>query len=312
MELRHLRYFLLVGKLQNIHKAATRLGITQPALSRQIRDLEIELGAPLLIRQPRGVSLTTAGQAFLQEAEQILASVQSATNRFRAVSAGKSATLCLAYNGIAAHQPSITSLFTSFRGEYRDVELKVMYMLSQTQVAALEAGEIDAGFGCWATPSSDRGLAESLLAHRTVGEDDYALALPVGHHLAQRQDLRMADLEGEPFIFMSRSCSPDLYDRLMAACRLASFSPHVVHEVDHEISLLDFIAAGMGLCFLNASLRCQRRDQVVLKTLPDFSVPVHLDLVWRKDHMTAALSRFLGNIPKELLFNTARRTPGIH
>jgi DNA-binding transcriptional LysR family regulator len=296
MELRHLRYFACVGKVGNIHKASVRLGITQPALSRQIQDLETELGFSLFDRQARGVCLTPAGREFLEEAQVILQKVEAAKERFRLASQGKTGTLRIAYSGAATREGYILQCISSFRVENANLELKAVYMLSHDQLEALESGEIDAGFGLW-SPSVGEGVEPTAgLKHMTLGEDYYVLALPAEHPLARRKHLALADLTDQPFIFMSRVCTPELYDQLIEACRRKGFYPRIVDHVDHEIGLLNFVASGNGLCFMNASVEHEHHAGIVLRQVSDFSVPIHLDLVWMPERVTPALIRFISNV----------------
>jgi DNA-binding transcriptional LysR family regulator len=130
----------------------------------------------------------------------------------------------------------------------------------------------------------------------TVDTDDYAVAMPDSHRLARKPKLFLSDLRGEPFIMMSPHLNRTLYDRLMVVCVSGGLVPRQVHEANHEYAIVNLVAAGMGLAFLNRSFSPQPLAGVVLRRIMDLSLPVQLDLVWRRDNRTAVLARFLETI----------------
>lgn len=290
MELRHLRYFLAVAEDLNFHRAAERLHVAQPALSRQVRALEEHLGAELVERLPRGIRLTEAGKAFLADVRGILADVARAEGRVRRVAQGELGQITIGFNEIAARRPYLPGFFQAARAVHPDIALQLRLLPSQPQLDAVRAGQLDAGF-LFHRPAEDPGLSAIL-----IDLDNYAVAMPSGHALARRPDLRLADLRDEPFILMSQGGNRDLYGRLMAACVAGGLVPHQVYQADNEYAIVNLVAAGVGLAFLNRSFNPAPFADVILRVLDELSVPVRLELVWRRDNHSPALARFVDTV----------------
>lgn len=287
IHLRHFRYFIAVGEELNFHRAAERLHISQPALWRQIRDLEHELGVDLLERQPRGIKLTTAGAALLEEALKLQEQFEEATARVVRVARGQTGVLRIAFNEIAARNPMLPRYFRAFRARYPETELQLNVVMSQRQFAMFEENEIDAGF------LFNRPLNDVRFGFRKISTDDHVLAIPKDHKLARARTIRLADLTDEPLIFPSRALNRVHHGRLTAACLNAGLNPNIVQHADNENTLLNMVSAGMGIAFVNASCLTKNFNEVVLKPIHGFSIPVQLDLVWRKDRTTPVLARFV-------------------
>lgn len=140
LQTRHFRYFLAVAEELNFHRAAERLNLSQPALWRQIRDLEAEMGTPLLEREPRGISLTRAGAAFLEDCRDILERVENARLRARRIAQGELGTLHIGFNEIAGRRPEMPRFLQAFRRAFPEVSLQLHFLMSQLQVDALRGG----------------------------------------------------------------------------------------------------------------------------------------------------------------------------
>ncbi|WP_210483698.1 LysR substrate-binding domain-containing protein [Microvirga antarctica] len=285
--LRHLRYFVAVGEELNFNRAAERVHVTQPALWRQIRDLEQYLGVALLDRQPRGIRLTPAGEVMLEESIKILDSIDDARERVIRVAQGQIGILRIAFNEIAARNRALPRYFQAFRLRYPDIELQLTVLMSERQFLALERNEIDAGF------LFNRPRDDTRLGYFNVSKDDHVLALPADHRLARADKIVLSDLRDEPQIFPSKTLNRIHHARLTAACVAAGLIPRIAHRADNEHTLLNMVSAGMGVAFVNASCRTRDYNDLVLKPIENFSIPVDLDLVWRADRMSAALSRFV-------------------
>lgn len=290
MELRHLRYFLAVAEDENFHRAAERLHIAQPALSRQIRALEQTVGVALFERLPRGIRLSAPGRAFLEDVRRILDEVAHAQERARRVAQGQVGTVRIGFNEIAARQPYLPGFFQAARTRFPDLDIKPTLLASQVQLDALHTDQIDAGF------LFHRPLEDELLQAMRVDDDDYAIALPRTHRLAAKRKLMLADLRGEPFIMMSSQSNRMLYARLIAACAAGGLVPRQVSEANNEYAIVNLVAAGVGLAFLNRSFAAHPLPGVVLREPQDLSVPVQLELVWRRDDRSPALARFIETV----------------
>jgi DNA-binding transcriptional LysR family regulator len=287
IELRHFRYFVAVGEELNFHRAAERVRVSQPALWRQIRDLELDLGVKLLDRQPRGIKLTPAGQAMLQDCVKILERVGEARARVLRVAQGQVGELRIAFNEIAARNRALPRFFHAFRSRFPEIELQLNLMMSEQQFLALERNEIDAGF------LFNRPREDTRLGFHIIARDDHALALPRTHRLASAPRIGLLDLVDEPLIFPSQALNRIHHARLMAACLAGGLAPRVAQRADNEHTLLNMVSTGMGVAFVNASCRTRDYDEVVLRSIDGFSIPVELDLVWRQDRMSSTLARFV-------------------
>lgn len=290
MEFRHLRSFVAAGQLEHFGRAAARLAIAQPALSRQIQELEEELGTPLFERLPRGVRLTAAGRAFLREAEALLAQARDAIERTRDAGAGRTGRLRIGFVDTAIYRPDLPALLQDFRGGFPGVQLELVQQPSAVQGERLRAGTLDVGF-VYHLPADVPALA----THRLHAEK-IVLALPASHRLATRRRLRLAALRDEPFVWIPRPLSPPFYDGVFAACHRAGFEPRVVQESQSDLANLSLVAAGAGLTFCVASAALRKPANVALLPVSDLGLTFHLTAIWRTDNANPALAHFLAHL----------------
>src|ERR1700731_1348683 len=212
MELRHLRYFVAIGEEQHYGRAARSLRVAQPALSRQIQDLEEELGFKLFERLQRGVKLSAAGKLFLEDARRILREVTEAAVRAGRVGSGRSGTLRIGFTENAAWRGVVPESFRRFRELQPEAELQLQPSASLEQLEAVRSGRLDAGF-VNLMPKADPELDQLLVAIQHV-----ELAAPKRHPLTKLKKLRLRDLTDAPFVWFPRRESPAFYDRLMHEC----------------------------------------------------------------------------------------------
>ncbi|KGD90542.1 LysR family transcriptional regulator [Achromobacter sp. RTa] len=259
MELRHLRYFVATAEAQHFTRAAEQLGMAQPPLSQQIRQLEQEVGTPLFDRTGRGVALNDAGRAFLGCAQDILQRAQAAVLVAQRAARGEVGELTLGFTESASFNGVVTELIRQYRQRYPDVEMTLSQGDSETLVAQLRNGAIDAAF---VRPpfALDGGLAFTQLA-----QEPLVVALPLGHPLARRKRLAPADLARERFILYSRKSGYGLSADIMAACRQHGLSPQIGQRAPQLSSAVNLVAAGMGVAVVPASLRHLRPDGVVYR-----------------------------------------------
>jgi len=259
MELRHLRYFVATAEAQHFTRAAEQLGMAQPPLSQQIRQLEQEVGTPLFDRTGRGVALNDAGRAFLACAQDILRRAEAAVLTARRAARGEVGELTLGFTESASFNGVVTELIRQYRQRYPEVEMTLSQGDSETLVAQLRSGAIDAAF---VRPpfALDGGLAFTQLA-----EEPLVVALPLGHALARRKRLAPADLVQERFILYSRKSGYGLSADIMAACRQHGINPLIGQRAPQLSSAVNLVAAGMGVAIVPASLRHLRPDGVVYR-----------------------------------------------
>jgi len=291
MELRHLRYFVTVGEEQHYGRAAERLHIAQPALSRQIQDLEREIGFKLFDRLSRGVKISAAGKLFLEDARRILQQVDQATQRARRVAFGQSGTLRIGFVESISWHGVVPESFRQFRERRPDVELQLRPLSSLEQIEAVHSGQLDAGF-VFSIANTD-----SALARREVASVDLMVAAPKGHPLSKLKKVRLRDLNGAAFIWFPRRESPIYYDHLMNECfRGGLKSPRIVQEGVNEATILSLVSCGLGVAFVSSETQWRCPQSVVLLPVVDLNLPLPFALVWRKDNASALLANFLADV----------------
>lgn len=291
MELRHLRYFVAVGEEEHYGRGAHRLRVAQPALSRQIQDLEEELGFPLFERLSRGVKLSTAGRLFLEEARRILQQVDEATRRAQRVASGQAGTLRAGFIESMSWHGVVPDSFRQFRERHPDAELQIQPLSSLEQLEAVQSGQLDAGF-LFTIGNMDRELARLDLASVNL-----MLAVPKAHPLAKSEAVHLRDLAGASFIWFPRRESPLFYDRLMHECfRGGLKSPHIVQEGVNEATILSLVSCGLGVAFVSSATRWRCPESVALIPVTDLKLPLPFALVWRKDNDSPLLARFVENV----------------
>jgi DNA-binding transcriptional LysR family regulator len=293
MELRHLRYFVAVGEEQHYGRAALRLRVVQPALSRQIQDLEEEVGFKLFERLPRGVKLSAAGKLFLEDARRILQEVNDATARAERVARGQSGTLRVGFTESASWRGVVPESFRRFREMHPDAELQLQPLPSLVQLEAVRFGRLDVGF-VFNMPKADPELDGRPVARHRI-----ELGAPRGHPLTKLKQVRLRDLASALFVWFPRREAPALYDRLMRECfRGGLKSPNIVQEGKDEATILSLIATGLGVGWVLDASRWRRPKSVVILSVVDLDVPQELSLAWRKDNRSPLLASFVANVQK--------------
>ncbi len=311
MELRHLRYFVAVGEEQHYGRAARRLCVAQPALSRQIQDLEAEVGFKLFERLPRGVKLSAAGTQFLQDARRILQEVNEATGRADRVARGLSGTLRVGFAENASWRGVVPDSFRRFREQQPDAELQLQPAASLEQLEALRSGRLDAAFVNF-MPKSDPELDQLPVAIEHV-----ELAAPKRHALTKLKRLRLRDLTGVPFVWFPRWASPTFYDRLMRECYRGGLkSPRIVQEGLNEATILSLVSTGLGVGWVIGTARWRSPESVVILPVVDLNMPLTLALAWRRDNTSTLLANFIAEVQRlpdvRAVFGTRSRVPAAH
>jgi DNA-binding transcriptional LysR family regulator len=288
MELRHLRYFVAVAEELNFGRAARRLHIAQPPLSRQIRDLEREVGTPLFERGSRGVELTHAGRAFLPEVRLTLAQAERAQRTAQRAARGETGRLRVGFVEAATHSGILPDVLSFFRMHLPSIGLSLLEMDSAQQSEALREGRIDLGIAGGAPLDGDRWLhAEQVYSEPLV------LAVPTGHPLDGRKRFTLADLADESFVLIPRYAGPVLFDDIIARCRDAGFSPRVAQEAAGWHTMVSLVSAGVGLAFVPASFARVQGSGVAYRTLRELGVSLGLVAVWRRGEKSPVRERFL-------------------
>lgn len=288
MELRHLRYFVAVAEELHFGRAAERLHIAQPPLSRQIRDLEREVGTPLFERVARGAELTAAGRAFLPQARLTLSQAERATRTAQRAALGEIGRLRLGFIDAATYSAILPNVLAFFRMHLPLIGLSLFEMDSAQQEDALREGRID--LGILQSPPPD---AERWLRVDRVYTDALVAAVPETHRFAARSRIALADLATDSFVLFPRSVDPALYDEIIARCRSAGFSPRVVQEAAGWHTLAGLVGAGVGVAFVPRALSKIRRPGVVYRQIRDLSVEMAMFAVWKKEEKSPVRERFV-------------------
>lgn len=293
MELRHLRYFVAVGEEQHFGRASHRLRVAQPALSRQIQDLEREVGFKLFERLPRGVKLSAAGKLFLDDARRILQQVNEAAWRAARVARGQSGTLRIGFTENASWHGVVPDSLRTFRERQPDAELQLHPAGSVDQIEDIRSGRVDAGF-VFLLPRNDEELDQLPVAVQRV-----ELAAPKGHPLSKAKNLKLRDLVDVSFIWFLRREAPAFYDRMMHECYRGGLkSPRVVQEAANEATILSLVSHGMGVGWVNETARWRCPKGVVILSVTDLNMPLPMALAWRKDNKSPLLARFIADVQR--------------
>ena len=288
MELRHLRYFIAVAEELHFGRAAERLNIAQPPLSRQIRDLEREVGTPLFERIPRGVVLTPAGRAFLPEARQTLSQAERAQRTALRAARGEIGRLRVGFVEAATYRGILPDVLGFFRLHLPDIGVSLLEMDPIEQAEAFRDGRIDLGILHSLPADADRWLrAES------VYDDALVAAIPGAHALAGRSRISRSSLAAESFVLFPRYAAPALYDAIIASCRSAGFSPRIVQEAEGWHTLAGLVGAGVGVAFVPQSFTNFARPGVVYLPVRGLAVNVEMSAVWKRGDKSPVRERFV-------------------
>jgi DNA-binding transcriptional LysR family regulator len=289
IELRRLHAFVAIAEELHITRAAERLGMHQPPLSRLLQALEDELGVLLVERLPRGVRPTTAGLALLEEAREVLERANAVTDVVRRAARGESGRLAVGFTSSAALHPFVPGMVRRFRQTLPGVSVVLEEAGTAELVEALHHRRLDLAF----VRSPLNGSPDLYARH--ILEEPMVLALPLGHPLAAdlAQPLPLSALAGEDFVLYRRRIGLGLYDAILVACHQAGFSPQVVQEAPRMTATLSLVAAGLGISIVPASLRSLRGDGIVYRDLADCpGLTAPLLLASRVDELSSVAARF--------------------
>jgi DNA-binding transcriptional LysR family regulator len=293
MELRHLRYFVAVAEERHFGRAAARLHIAQPPLSQQIRRFEAELGEPLLYRTTRSVELAPAGEVLLDRAREILAAVDAAIDDARRAARGEYGRLAVGFTGSSTYE-LLPALAAALRRELPGVVLDLRgELLTPAQVARLVDGTLD--LGLLRPPVRERDLSLEVLRSEPL-----VAVLPESHPLADSEAVALERLEHEPFVTYPSHFRSVLHDAVEDACAAHGFKPLAAHEVAETATLVSFVAAGLGVSLVPASVRNMTVHGAVYRPLADDATRVELAMAWRRADDRPVLARALDVIRREL------------
>lgn len=289
MELRQLRYFVAVAEEKNLSRAAIRLHLSQPPLTRQIHQLEADLGARLFERNSRGVELTEAGKLFLDDAHNILDMSVRAAARARSAQEGQIGRLDVAVFGSVMFD-RLPRLLAHFRATHPGVELVFHTMSKGDQIEALRQGRIHAGFS--RLTSSHPDIASEMLQHERL-----LVALPEGHALLKRTRLRVQDLADCPLVLFASGPRPNFTDVVYSLFERAGLRPTMGQTVEDAVTGVALVAAGFGACLVPESASYVRVPGVAFRALSPAS-PRLLDVncIYRRSDASPVTAAFVGMV----------------
>ena len=287
MELRHLRYFVAVAETENVSRAALKLHVSQPALSRQIRDLEGELGFLLLERSAKSVRLTAAGRVFLIESRAVLRRTDEAVKAARAIATGGCGELHVGY------APTLTArilprALRAFQAGVHGVRVKLHDLSTEEMLGGLREGKLELVFTVRPSSGAMRGLRFEELTR-----DPLRLAVAPNHPLARRRVVTLADAAREPFIAYNRKDYPDYHELLATVFSTTKSRPRIAEEHDGVSSLISAIEAGAGVALMPESLACTAGARLKLMALSPAPEPLVIGIVSPKAGSTATADKFM-------------------
>lgn len=292
MELRHLRYFVAVAEALSFTKAAQKLRLSQPSLTRQVRNLEDELGVRLLERAKSRVTLTEEGRSFLFDSKKLLAMCTNSVANLQRLKGRENSYLNIGY--IAnIHYGLLPATLGTFRKLCPRVALNLFDMTSAEQFKALDSGRIDLGFIGLNSVNSSLDLLSECVAY-----DAILVALASLHPLVKKAHVKLADLSSQFFVGMSAKTHPGEREWLLELCRSAGFAGRILQEADAEPTALKFVADGLGVALLPEQVTALPHEGVLFRPL---SPPLRREstAAWRADNPSRPLKDYI-QIVKDL------------
>ncbi|BBN98338.1 acetoin biosynthesis transcriptional regulator AlsR [Sporolactobacillus terrae] len=285
MELRHFLYFIAVAEELHFGRAAARLQMTQPPLSKQIQQFEEEIGVPLFKRNKRHVELTTAGQLFLPEAREIIAQVNQAVDTAQRADRGEFGRLVIGFVGSATYD-ILPQIIREYRRKFPHVSIRLHELSTPDQVSALIGERIDVGL---LHPPVSSSFIETIPIKRGFA----ALSLPKNHPLAKKEHIYIEDLQDIPFILVSRDIWPGLYDEFLSLFQSVGFTPSIVQEATEYQMVVGLVSAGIGIGVVPASAEKLFNLEVVYRQIDNYPLTAVLSLAYLKKNTNPALKQFV-------------------
>ena len=286
MELRHLRYFVAVAENLNFTRAAAKLRLAQPSLTRQIHNLEEEIGVRLLNRTKSQVALTEEGRTFLVDARRILALATESVQAVQRLSRGESGQLNIAYSSNFNFE-LLPQTLGAFRQTFPQIALNLFDMTPAEQFRALDARRIDLGFVGLRPPAATKGLQwASIGGHRTV------VVLPINHPLARKREVNLAELKAMFFVGMSEKTHPGFRDWLCETCQPAGFIPRILQDTELEPALMTFVAEGLGVTLAREHIKNRPHPGVAYRPLTP-RVKTDYWIAWNRDSDSRSLQQYI-------------------
>ncbi len=287
MELRHLRYFVAVAEEENVSRAARKLHVSQPGLSRQIRDLEDEIGFQLLERSAKSVRLTAAGKVFLAEAREVLLHAEAAVNKARAVAKDGSGEIHVGY------APSLTvqilpPMLRAFQGEFPHVRVTLHDLSSEEMLSQLDTKKLQVALTVRPPAKMLRGLSFLEIARYAM-----VVAVAPNHPLAKFKSISLQQVAPEPLIGLNRKDYPEAHAEIKRLFAAVSLKPNLAEEHEGGTSIIAAVEAGRGIALVPSSLACIVGARVKLIPLKPALPPIPVGAVSLKENESELVKKFI-------------------
>ncbi len=287
MELRHLRYFVAVAETENVTRAATKLHVSQPALSRQIHDLEDEIGFPLLERSAKSVRLTEAGRTFLTEARAVLQRAEEAVAAARAKAGGMAGEIQVGY------APSLTvqilpPMLRAFQGEFPQVRVALHDLSSEEMLEQLGARKLQIALTVRPPAKLLRTLAFLEIARYAM-----VVAVAPNHPMAKLKAITLQQVAPEPLIGLNRKDYPEAHAETKRLFAAVGLKPNFAEEHEGGTSIIAAVEAGRGIALVPSSLACIVGTRVKLLPLKPALPPIPVGAVWLKGNESELVKKFI-------------------
>jgi len=285
MELRHLHYFKAVAEELNFRKAADRLFISQPGLSRQIRQLEEELSVTLLDRDQRNVSLTAAGTYLKAEVDFLLNHLETIKGQLNQIQAGKIGELRIGFLGSASNQiiPRLMSKLNTYQPL---VNVNLEELSNSLQVEMVQKDKLDIGF-------VRLNSVPDELEMKTIARDSFSLVVPTNHPITAVDFISMNQFKEESFVLFSSDYSNFYYDQIIGICRDAGFLPKIQHKSVHALTIFKLVESGLGVAIVPTSIQEGYEINVRFMEIPDIPQFTELVVIWKRGNRNAVLKQVL-------------------
>jgi len=287
VELRHLRYFVAVAEMENVSRAALKLHVSQPALSRQIRDLEDELGFSLLERTAKSVRLTDAGRAFLDNARALLQNADDAVTKARAVASSEPTELHVGYSPTPTAE-ILPKTLRAFQAAMPNVHVKLHDWSNNAILEGIRDGRLQ--LGLIVPPAKASALPD--LRYEELFHERVCVAVAPQHPFARRRAIPLADVAAEPLIGLTREDYPSYYDLLSIVFSKSKQKPRVIEEYDSFTGIISAVEAGTGVAIGADTLGHSFGNRVKVLHITPEPKPIPVGIVAAKGRLSPAAEKF--------------------
>ncbi len=283
IDIRKIRYFIMVAEELNFSRAAERLRMAQPPLSQEIRKLEEELGVQLFHRTKRMVELTDAGKIFLAGSQQTLLQLERTIEETQLAAEGKIGNLII---GFVDSTEIVIEVLNVFRERFPKINLMLREMTTEQQIKALNEKQIHIGF-------IRSNQNNEILSSEVCSEESLRVVLYQDHPFAKLSEIPVELLIGEPFILFPRQMGSNFYDLIISYFWEHGVNLNVVQEAIQMHTIVNLVATGMGVSVVPSSVESYKRPGVIYKKIQQTTPKVNLYVGWRKHETSAVVEQFL-------------------